>query len=93
MAVASKRIAAESVILWQVHESARTQPGFEATEPEYALRTDQLGTQLDPPVHWASEYARGSYAVRPLGFKVADTAAWEEARPSSSRAPTGQGPA
>ena len=65
--------------------------GFEATE--YTLRTDQLGTQLDPPVHWASEYARGSYAVRPLGFKVADTAAWEEARPSSSRAPTGQGPA
>jgi hypothetical protein len=26
--------------------------GFEATE--YTLRTDQLGTQLDPPAHWAS---------------------------------------
>jgi len=28
--------------------------GFEATE--YALKTDQLGTQLDPPAHWAPEY-------------------------------------
>jgi Putative cyclase len=28
--------------------------GFEATE--YILRTDQLGTQLDPPAHWAPEY-------------------------------------
>ncbi|WP_375390348.1 GNAT family N-acetyltransferase, partial [uncultured Amnibacterium sp.] len=28
--------------------------GFEATE--YTLRTDQLGTQLDPPAHWAPEY-------------------------------------
>ena len=27
--------------------------GFEATE--YTLRTDQLGTQLDPPAHWAPE--------------------------------------
>ena len=28
--------------------------GFEATE--YTLRTDQLGTQIDPPAHWAPEY-------------------------------------
>ncbi|MCF3934597.1 cyclase family protein [Acuticoccus sp. M5D2P5] len=43
--------------------------GFEATE--YTLRTDQLGTQLDPPAHWAPEYAAideipASYAIRPL---------------------------
>src|SRR6476659_4296772 len=43
--------------------------GFEATE--YALRTDQLGTQLDPPAHWAPEYPAidelpATYAVRPL---------------------------
>ena len=29
--------------------------GFEATR--YTLATDQLGTQLDPPAHWAPEYA------------------------------------
>jgi kynurenine formamidase len=43
--------------------------GFEATE--YALSTDQLGTQLDPPAHWAPEYPGidelpASYAIRPL---------------------------
>ncbi|MCQ8784029.1 cyclase family protein [Mangrovibrevibacter kandeliae] len=43
--------------------------GFEATE--YTLRTDQLGTQLDPPAHWAPEYPGidelpPTYAVRPL---------------------------
>ena len=43
--------------------------GFEATE--YALRTDQLGTQLDPPAHWAPEYPAidelpATYAIRPL---------------------------
>ena len=43
--------------------------GFEATE--YRLRTDQLGTQLDPPAHWAPEYPAidelpASYAIRPL---------------------------
>ena len=43
--------------------------GFEATE--YTLRTDQLGTQLDPPAHWAPEYPSidelpASYAIRPL---------------------------
>ncbi len=43
--------------------------GFEATE--YDLRTDQLGTQLDPPAHWAPEYAAidelpATYTLRPL---------------------------
>lgn len=43
--------------------------GFEATA--YILRTDQLGTQLDPPAHWAPEYPGidelpATYAVRPL---------------------------
>jgi kynurenine formamidase len=43
--------------------------GFEATE--YILRTDQLGTQLDPPAHWAPEYPAidelpATYAMRPL---------------------------
>src|SRR5260221_5620826 len=28
--------------------------GYEATQ--YFLSTDQLGTQLDPPAHWAPEY-------------------------------------
>lgn len=43
--------------------------GFEATE--YYLSTDQYGTQLDPPAHWAPEYPAidelpATYAVRPL---------------------------
>jgi kynurenine formamidase len=43
--------------------------GFEATA--YELATDQFGTQLDPPAHWAPEQAAidelpASYAVRPL---------------------------
>ena len=43
--------------------------GFEATH--YDLTTDQLGTQLDPPAHWAPEYPAidelpATYAVRPL---------------------------
>ena len=43
--------------------------GFEATQ--YELSTDQLGTQLDPPAHWAPEYPAidelpPTYAVRPL---------------------------
>jgi len=43
--------------------------GFEATA--YSLSTDQFGTQLDPPAHWAPEYAAideipPTYAVRPL---------------------------
>ena len=43
--------------------------GFEATQ--YQLATDQLGTQLDPPAHWAPEYPAidelpPTYAVRQL---------------------------
>lgn len=43
--------------------------GFEATR--YALATDQLGTQLDPPAHWDPSYPAidelpPTYAVRPL---------------------------
>ena len=43
--------------------------GFEATE--YKLATDQFGTQLDPPAHWAPEYPAidelpATYSVRPL---------------------------
>jgi kynurenine formamidase len=43
--------------------------GFEATA--YELSTDQFGTQLDPPAHWAPEYPSidelpATYAVRPL---------------------------
>lgn len=43
--------------------------GFEATA--YVLRTDQLGTQLDPPAHWAPEYPGidelpATYTLRPL---------------------------
>lgn len=43
--------------------------GFEATG--YTLQTDQLGTQLDPPAHWAPEYPAidelpATYTLRPL---------------------------
>lgn len=43
--------------------------GFEATR--YVLSTDQLGTQLDPPAHWAPEYPSidelpATYTLRPL---------------------------
>jgi kynurenine formamidase len=43
--------------------------GFEATS--YILSTDQFGTQLDPPAHWAPEYPSidelpPTFAVRPL---------------------------
>jgi kynurenine formamidase len=43
--------------------------GYEATQ--YFLSTDQLGTQLDPPAHWAPEYPAidelpATFAVRPL---------------------------
>ena len=43
--------------------------GFEATS--YRLSTDQFGTQLDPPAHWAPEWAAidelpATFAVRPL---------------------------
>lgn len=48
---------------------AYARDGFEATD--YHLRTDQYGTQLDPPAHWAPEYPSidelpATYAVRPL---------------------------
>lgn len=43
--------------------------GFEATR--YELAADQLGTQLDPPAHWAPEFPAideipPTFAVRPL---------------------------
>ena len=43
--------------------------GFEATS--YQLSTDQFGTQLDPPAHWAPEYAAidelpPTFAIRKL---------------------------
>ena len=43
--------------------------GFEAMQ--YTLRTDQLGTQLDPPAHWAPEFPAidelpPTYTIRPL---------------------------
>jgi len=43
--------------------------GFEATA--YQIATDQFGTQLDPPAHWAPEFpgideVPATYAVRPL---------------------------
>jgi kynurenine formamidase len=43
--------------------------GLEAST--YNLTTDQLGTQLDPPAHWAPEYPAidelpATYAIRPL---------------------------
>ena len=43
--------------------------GFEATH--YDIATDQFGTQLDPPAHWAPEYPAidelpPTFAIRPL---------------------------
>ena len=43
--------------------------GFEASR--YTLATDQLGTQLDPPAHWAPEFPAidelpATYTLRPL---------------------------
>lgn len=43
--------------------------GFEATR--YVFATDQLGTQFDPPAHWAPEFPAmdeipATFAVRPL---------------------------
>jgi kynurenine formamidase len=55
--------------------------GFEASH--YDLATDQLGTQLDPPAHWAPEYPAidelpPTYAVRPLVvISIADRVARE----------------
>ena len=66
--------------------------GLEATE--YILRTDQLGTHLDPPAHWAPEYpAIRDLWDRPLvvipiveqlktnanyALQVSDIEAWEK---------------
>ena len=53
--------------------------GFAATA--YRLSTDQYGTQLDPPAHWAPEYPGidelpATYAVRPLVLlSIADSVA------------------
>ena len=49
--------------------NALRKDGFEATK--YEIATDQFGTQLDPPAHWAPEYPGidelpATYAVRPL---------------------------
>ena len=46
-----------------------TTDGFEATQ--FTLPTDQYGTQLDPPAHWAPEFPAidelpPTFAVRPL---------------------------
>ncbi|MFN8060311.1 MAG: cyclase family protein [Vicinamibacterales bacterium] len=46
-----------------------TTDGFEATQ--YALPTDQYGTQLDPPAHWAPEFPAidelpPTFVLRPL---------------------------
>ncbi|WP_049620598.1 cyclase family protein [Frateuria defendens] len=51
------------------HAYTYAKDGFEATR--YELSTDQLGTQLDPPAHWAPEYPSidelpASYTLRPL---------------------------
>src|SRR3954466_2061585 len=51
------------------HTFTYAQDGFEATR--YVLQTDQFGTQLDPPAHWAPEYAAidelpPTFAVRKL---------------------------
>jgi kynurenine formamidase len=55
------------------------QDGFAATA--YRLSTDQYGTQLDPPAHWAPEFPAidelpPTYAVRPLAvLSIADSVA------------------
>jgi kynurenine formamidase len=51
------------------HVYTYAEDGFEATA--YELATDQFGTQLDPPAHWAPEFPGidelpPTYAVRPL---------------------------
>jgi len=54
----------------QTHQPyAYAKDGFEANA--YTLSTDQFGTQLDPPAHWAPEYPAidelpATFAVRPL---------------------------
>jgi kynurenine formamidase len=77
-------LLAPSIPVWQGFSLSKFEPtinpktgkpyeyakdGFEATR--YTLSTDQWGTQLDPPAHWAPEYPAidelpATYAVRPL---------------------------
>ena len=63
--------------------------GFEATR--YELPTDQYGTQLDPPAHWAPEYPAidelpVTYAVRPLVvISIVDQLAKDRRLPSAAR--------
>ena len=52
---------------------ARSTPtrSMASKRPTTSCRTDQLGTQLDPPAHWAPEYPAidelpPTYAIRPL---------------------------
>jgi kynurenine formamidase len=50
-------------------ENTYEKDGFEATR--YVLATDQYGTQLDPPAHWAPEFPAidelpPTFALRPL---------------------------
>ena len=62
--------------------------GFEATQ--YMLATDQLGTQLDPPAHWAPEYPAidelpATYTMRPLVvISIVDQVKADPATPSRS---------
>ena len=62
--------------------------GFEATP---TLSTDQFGTQLDPPAHWAPEYPAidelpATYAVRPLAvISIVDQVARRPGLPSPGR--------
>ena len=64
--------------------------GFEATE--YNLKTDQLGTQLDPPAHWAPEYPAidelpATYAIRPLVVRLRLLLQWGCRRASGIASP------
>ena len=62
--------------------------GFEASH--YDLSTDQLGTQLDPPAHWAPEYPAidelpATYTIRPLAvISIVQQSAFRWRRSSSS---------
>jgi len=54
-----------------IEGSAKKGETFTYGKDGFELRTDQLGTQLDPPAHWAPEYPAidelpPTYAVRPL---------------------------
>ena len=58
-----------SAAIERTHSDTYAADGFESNQ--YHLTTDQYGTQLDPPAHWAPEYPAidelpPTYAVRPL---------------------------